>query len=88
MNNTKVLACQIDEKLRERMQERIDEEKRSGKKITVKSYIIGLIEEDLEKHKVQENLQSNVKEQQVDKSKIDILKNQPIVENKKEEEKK
>lgn len=88
MNNTRVLACQIDEELREKMQIRMDEEQKlTGKKLTVKNYIARLIEEDLEKYKAQKNLQSDVKEQQVDKSKTDILKNQPVVENQKEEKK-
>ena len=80
MNNTRVLACQIDEKLREKMQIRMDEEQKlTGNKLTVKNYIARLIEEDLEKYNTQKNLQSDVKEQQVDKSKTDILKNQPVV---------
>lgn len=45
MNNKKVLACQIDEELRAKM-----EEQRKNKKLSVKDYIIGLIEQDLKTH--------------------------------------
>lgn len=42
MGNKKVLACQIDEELKAKM-----EEQRKNKKLSVKDYIIGLIEQDL-----------------------------------------
>ena len=48
MSNTRVLACQIDENLQKRMKDYV---LKNG--LTVKSYVTGLIKEDLEKHAIQ-----------------------------------
>ena len=57
MSNTRVLACQIDEDLQKRMKDYV---LKNG--LTVKSYVTGLIKEDLEKHAIQENVSTNIEE--------------------------
>ncbi len=47
-NNTRVLACQIDEKLQKEMKEYVVKQG-----ITVKAYVTGLIKEDLERKKIE-----------------------------------
>ena len=48
MSNTRVLACQIDEKLQKEMKEYVVKQG-----ITVKAYVTGLIKEDLERKKIE-----------------------------------
>ena len=97
MSNTRVLACQIDENLQKRMKDYV---LKNG--LTVKSYVTGLIKEDLEKHAIQENVSTNIekkveekqqedtKEQKVDaEAKVDNNKNiENVKENKVEEKSK
>ena len=97
MSNTRVLACQIDEDLQKRMKDYV---LKNG--LTVKSYVTGLIKEDLEKHAIQENVSTNIekkveekqqedtKEQKVDaEAKVDNNKNiENVKENKVEEKSK
>lgn len=91
MGNKKVLACQIDEELRAKM-----EEQRKNKKLSVKDYIIGLIEQDLRTNsfeinanenlnKVQETLKKDEEKQQATKEKDSKEKN--VEKSKKEESK-
>lgn len=100
MDNTRVLACRIDEKLQKQMKQHIASQ---GK--TVKEYIIGLIEEDLKLHAIntKENLnnlqeksekekltiidkQVGVKEPLVKEDKKEEIKEQPVKEDKKEKQ--
>lgn len=76
MSNKKVLACQIDEELRAKM-----EEQRKNKKLSVKDYIIGLIEQDLKTNsfeinsKVQDTSKNEEAKEQVVKEET---KEQPV----------
>ena len=79
MSNTKVLACQIDEELRTKM-----EEHRKNKKLTVKDYIIGLITEDLKKNAMLEDTKNNIEKQSAEKFKSEEQKPQSVEVNKKE----
>lgn len=72
-DNTRVLACQIDGELQKRMKEYVTKQN-----ITVKNYVTGLIREDLEKHAVQEDVKSNLNEQQLEG-------NKPLEESKEQE---
>ena len=64
-DNTRVLACQIDEELQKMMKEYVTKQN-----ITVKNYVTGLIREDLEKHTVQEDAKTNLNEQQLEGNKL------------------
>lgn len=60
-DNTRVLACRIDEKLQQQMKQHIANE---GK--TVKDYITGLIEQDLKTHSFGVNSKENLDNPQED----------------------
>lgn len=88
-DNTKVLACRIDRKLHDDMKKYI------AGKMTVKDYITGLIERDLEKDMIQEKSDLNkqpIKENEKEKLAIDVKKENskelPVEEHKKEDNKK
>ena len=83
-NNTRVLACQIDEKLQKEMKEYI-----LKKGITVKAYVTGLIKENLEEQIVEKAKKEESKnKQQVDKSTKEESKNKIVQENIKKDIKK
>lgn len=66
MSNTRVLACQIDENLQKRMKDYV---LKNG--LTVKSYVTGLIKEDLEKHAIRENVSTNIEKKVEEKQQED-----------------
>lgn len=82
-NNTRVLACQIDEKLQKEMKEYI-----LKKGITVKAYVTGLIKADLEKNAIKESSKKNLEEQIVEKAKKEESKNKQQVDKSTKEESK
>ncbi len=80
MGNKKVLACQIDEELRAKM-----EEQRKNKKLSVKDYIIGLIEQDLKTNSFEINTNENLNKVQERLKDDEVIKEQAVKEEIKEQ---